>query len=508
VCGTVLLAGAAPCAAQAPTVNSELYRQIEQYIRDKVANPDTATINLQEILAAAIGARRAAAAVLAAAEDRRTDEQIGAGSRQSGTTTLIAKPSVPSLLSLAVENGALARETSGTTITFRGNAGGIIQALQKHGFTAIAGAEADPIYKGLGRLSGSVSFDTSRGAQPAGDSTEGSEPPRQPEFTADKRQVSAWSLRAQLVNTKKRSGDVFWTRILDKIPLTDADEAANRAVTEALLRDEKVAEWVGQFNAALRGFRLSRPVDDAARTRLVERLQGLVVDLLARIPEPAPDPTAPTVAEKLAMLATDTDTAKQQLAVLNAAERIDAIAQRLNALVETDETLQNEPNVGVIVTAEYLVDRPVTGPSLGTARLIVSRDFAASSYTFNAGTTFFPADMPTSARRAYDVHAGIQVDLPLGSATSVGTVILSFSGKYQRLLQDALDGLGGLSGGTKGNIVYGQARVTIPTGATGVRVPLSVTYSNRTELITDEKQVRGHVGVSYDLDALFARLKP
>jgi len=193
---------------------------------------------------------------------------------------------------------------------------------------------------------------------------------------------------------------------------------------------------------------------------------------------------------------------------LNAAERIDAIAQRLNALVETDETLQNEPNVGVIVTAEYLVDRPVTGPSLGTARLIVSRDFAASSYTFNAGTTFFPADMPTSARRAYDVHAGIQVDLPLGSATSVGTVILSFSGKYQRLLQDALDGLGGLSGGTKGNIVYGQARVTIPTGATGVRVPLSVTYSNRTELITDEKQVRGHVGVSYDLDALFARLKP
>jgi len=38
----------------------------------------------------------------------------------------------------------------------------------------------------------------------------------------------------------------------------------------------------------------------------------------------------------------------------------------------------------------------------------------------------------------------------------------------------------------------------------GTKIPLSISFANRTELI-NEHEVRGNIGVTYDLDALFAR---
>ena len=46
-----------------------------------------------------------------------------------------------------------------------------------------------------------------------------------------------------------------------------------------------------------------------------------------------------------------------------------------------------------------------------------------------------------------------------------------------------------------------QGKVTLPLGDT-VRVPLSVTFASRSELIA-ESEVRGHIGLTLDLDGLF-----
>jgi hypothetical protein len=54
---------------------------------------------------------------------------------------------------------------------------------------------------------------------------------------------------------------------------------------------------------------------------------------------------------------------------------------------------------------------------------------------------------------------------------------------------------------TKGNIVVFQAQLTIPMGET-VRVPFSVTWASRSELLK-EKDVRGQIGMTLDLDGLF-----
>ena len=55
--------------------------------------------------------------------------------------------------------------------------------------------------------------------------------------------------------------------------------------------------------------------------------------------------------------------------------------------------------------------------------------------------------------------------------------------------------------GTKGHIGVVQGKLTIPINGI-VRVPISVTWSNRTELIKQE-DLRGQIGLTFDLDNVF-----
>lgn len=55
-----------------------------------------------------------------------------------------------------------------------------------------------------------------------------------------------------------------------------------------------------------------------------------------------------------------------------------------------------------------------------------------------------------------------------------------------------------------GNIGVFQMKIEIPVADATVRVPVSFTYASRTELI-QESEVRGRIGISINLDALFPK---
>ena len=55
--------------------------------------------------------------------------------------------------------------------------------------------------------------------------------------------------------------------------------------------------------------------------------------------------------------------------------------------------------------------------------------------------------------------------------------------------------------GTKGHIGVVQGKLTIPINGV-MRVPISITWSNRTELIKEE-DLRGQIGLTFDLDNVF-----
>lgn len=69
-----------------------------------------------------------------ALEELRVDKQVGdAAGSAAGSTSLVSKGGTPAILALAVENGALAQDVNGTTVTFRGTPAGIIKAIGNKG---------------------------------------------------------------------------------------------------------------------------------------------------------------------------------------------------------------------------------------------------------------------------------------------------------------------------------------------------------------------------------------
>ena len=146
----------------------------------------------------------AAKALVPVFESARTDKQVGSGASVSGSTNLVSKGSLPTVLGFAVENGALTRSVSGTTITFQGSPVGILNALESKGY--VEGYKDDagvPFLQFLRRTAFSVSFDTSRDAPTPTSSTTGASgtagtsAPANP-FTASSKQLSEYSFRLSL----------------------------------------------------------------------------------------------------------------------------------------------------------------------------------------------------------------------------------------------------------------------------------------------------------------------
>ena len=118
-----------------------------------------------------------------------------------------------------------------------------------------------------------------------------------------------------------------------------------------------------------------------------------------------------------------------------------------------------------------------------------------------------------------DIQVAGQLQHTVGDIAGLGKGVATFAGYYQWMKEDALITIGPgnvapgsgivLPGtaakllGTKGNIGIIQGKLSIPVNDV-VKIPISVTWSNRTELI-NEKDIRGQVGLTFDLDSLFKK---
>ena len=101
--------------------------------------------------------------------------------------------------------------------------------------------------------------------------------------------------------------------------------------------------------------------------------------------------------------------------------------------------------------------------------------------------------------------------MPLREIQSIGVPTLTFAGLFLSLREQPLGipvQVNGVNVNLKGNMGFAQAKISFPVKkGSGVNVPLSITYASRTEL-NKEHDVRGSVGMTLDLDTIFAGLKP
>jgi hypothetical protein len=426
---------------------------------------------------------RSAAVDAGPVEDARTDKQVGAPAG-AGSTSLVSKGAVPGILGFAVENGALSQTTNDTTVTFRGNLVGWLDLLKNQDFIT-SYQDGSGFVRGLRRVSYSFTLNTDTEPAPAA-SASGSPP------TLD-------AIRAQLEATKQQlAGYSVRVAILDQ---RDPRTASNRAAI-ATFADTRLVELL-RADDAFRSFLASADYNP--------KWVNETVDLLA-------DPSRPmTVAEIQRVL-------YQRLEVLRLLmiSRIegfdDAVAKNLLALNAYDkarrrlfESMQKRP----LVAFEYLNTRSKDLPDTSTVRLIFEGQFgphvdltANAAMTFQgSGTATLPEPTTVSGRRDFQ-FAG-QMDVPLGGVAQrvsagigIGAPVVAVAFLSQKLTDRAAVSFGGATiMAEPGWINVVQAKLTVPVKGSGVKIPLSISYANRTELL-NEKDVRGHIGVTFDMDVL------
>ena len=178
-----------------------------------------------------------------------------------------------------------------------------------------------------------------------------------------------------------------------------------------------------------------------------------------------------------------------------------------------------------VLTTEYDWNRPSSATSNSVFRAIYQKSFRPLTVTLNGAVSIYDQPQPNvpgagrlrDSQFAAEVAHAAALTLPLSTHATNFTLSAAFYDQYQSspAILNVTPGApaNGVTFvnlpstatqvyGTKGNIAIGQLKVTAG-GGSAVTVPFSVTYSNRSELIT-KSTWKAQIGISYDFDSLFS----
>ncbi|MBB5058860.1 hypothetical protein HDF16_003583 [Granulicella aggregans] len=443
-------------------------------------------------------------------------QQQGANSGASGTTNLVSKGAASQLLSLASEFGAVTQTTSGQTTTASGTLAGLPLALINKGALQLCPSDIYSLFESdghcfnpklvsrLNRVSYSVSFNTSSNSQMTTGNATGTGSTVPATFTSS----SSPSINAVTAKWVVIQGKPTTANITAALKTYDSVKATGDAAGEAQyfkLREASINStfqaWISQnsrepmsHNASSKG--QADAVSDWLKlaNSYVEMFSGLKPDVS---PDDAKDNEFLNKAGAFAVAYTQTLAAEQTVAATMARP--------------------------AVLSFEYDDNLPSGQPSNSVVRGIYQKKLGGWTMTANGAVSFY--NSPVSAdiaggRRLRDFQFAAQADhdfsitLPTGKVGMTGTGAFYDQEQTSPAILDVTPGspvdgvtFTGLPStatqvyAKKGNIAVGQFRLTIGSGS-NIHVPLSVTYSNRTELVTSPTW-RGQIGITYDLDSLF-----
>jgi hypothetical protein len=419
-------------------------------------------------------------------ETARTDKQIGADAKSNGTTSIVSKGGIPAFFAFAVENGAATSSTDGTTMTFRVNPAGLLQTATGSDYVDLfEERRRNSLLDLLGKTSLGFSFDTKRGF------------PDTPTFTGDDRQLSAFSFRFEFINERSPKHSTFrrkWStfvrdpgkRFFDK-QNEQFKEIFVNGVGERGFKIPELQEWLDGVNKKLaeKSPEIVRLMGKGKDNEATDLMEGIIIAELEKLPV-SKVRSSPSFAAFVASIENDANYVSRRN------ELFDDIAK------------------GQVATFEYINFREPIKPDTHSLRFIWEKGlWRGVDFTLNSSLTFYnrkPNNPEVNRIRDFDFSG--QFDIPLRRA-SLGFLrdsVVSFAGKFERLNTDIVSENGMLMPGTKGDIGVGQLKWTIPIGDTGLRLPLSFTFANRTELIK-EKEIRGNFGLTIDFDSILARFR-
>ena len=398
-------------------------------------------------------------------EANRIDKQVGAPAGAKGSTSLVSSGSVPRLLGLALESGAVTGETSGTSLTFQTNPVGILSALRRYVPDRSDQATQNTLAV-LRRISLSATFDTSR--------------EQDGRFTGSFRQLSSASAVLSLINHRDPTDgrwDAVWASFAERI---------GKGLPNAV-RDVQVGLEAKDEYTSLRAEIKTRLL--AARSDA--EIDAAVADYVARLRPLLPlEPAARVGAEWMRYL-------REQDAEYKKVARSQILTFELQVARPPVED----------ASPEAAAQAPAGADSdLWTARLIWVRPFlGGSDMSVNASASAFQRLPQGLERGLRDWQIGAKLDVPLAGVAGIAKSQFTLAAMYIYMRQPPLGfpvEVNGIALNETGPLRFLQARLRLPMGDGGVSIPLSVTYANRPEFVQGENEIRGNIGLTFDFDKL------
>ena len=386
-------------------------------------------------------------------ETARVDKQLGSGSSASGSTSVTEKGAVPEILAFAVENGALTKSQSGTTISFKGNPVGIVNSLI---------ANSLPPTGPLSRLAFGLEFDASRGSDES----------QAPVFEGDPQQLSAFSVKYEILNHRDPDSRQF-------------QERADRLYTQQRSGTTTTTRGINQTLLAYET-NFVRGMTEPAHQAAFNTWSAAAAMALDAAPE---EQLMKVLDEQLALLPAQVPFTTEELA------SFDKYVEFYGKLLDSRDALLDLAGTGAVMSIEYVNSRPVDQPTESTFKWLYewSALTGRMDVTANGLLTVLNGTIPDGTERLKAWGLAGQVDFPLGSIVQGRTLVFSLSGRAEGTIVQPTN--------ERETIWLGQAKLTFPVKDAGMKLPLSLTVASRTDLI-DETVVRGNIGLTFNLDSL------
>jgi len=416
-------------------------------------------------------------------ETARTDKQVGASSRSSGSTSAIEKPGFARLLGFAVENGGILQDVNNSVITlstspyllYTMNGGGdSVENYNRAGF--------------LNRVGISASFNMTDSANPLANVRRGD--------------LTEWGVKARLFgdrSTRSKRFQDFWDAKIRPFV-----EAKGRAIGEPI-------NFIDN-NAVL------RPLRNQTR----EQLKAALVQLLNDS-----DYQSASEADKEIMLrnvmycfmrASVYDPIRSNTVKVDPEARtqindefVPRVAQAFANMAEAKRLLNeglDELYKSPLATFGYTNHRQPTGSDYSEFKFLYEQDktvFGMLKIVGNAGLTMYNKPNPLlNQSRVRDFAAALSfegaIDSPfLKNQPDLSKITYAFTGNYQRMREN--EGIPG----RKPDLSAFQFKLDIPIYG-GMALPLAITYASGSET-TNREHTRFNFGFKFDMDKLFALTK-
>ena len=438
--------------------------------------------------------------------------QVGGAPSASGSTNLATKPTVTDFISLASESGAFTDTVNGTTMTIQANALGLTKYFANRPvFERWESTYADVIQPLTFTVTLNIAQNTSSTAPVTGSAN-----------------AATPSLASVLLPTNNASFSSFATNYNFYRPYNPQDKAFLKSWTDALAAKQSA-------------------IQDASKAIAmdVNRLFPQDVSLKVADQMSAPLSTwhqAAASAEAsgnfdafVSAFSTYDDAFSDAILKLpDAPKNLVALSQAVDAFNQLVYTVLDQARGTPLASLSYLYSAATTKPATHSVTAAFSYLFrgdnpqkrtplTGAQFTANFTTSIY-ATLPAGATygRLRDFQLSGEFDKPFGGTPDEprGTWSLAGYGQYQydptvlnitagNLVPGtniALPGDAQVLLGTAGWLGVAQGKLVINLKK-GLNIPVAVKWSNKTDLLKGS-DVRGQIGLSYDLSALSKLISP